>query len=328
MFYLPYLSWRGGVEMPLYRWWLPRLHRLLLRSLYIFQSVAACRGFGDFKSRLHIMWAYGAPIAAISFGLTLIAASDRILVATMVGTGAAGAYSAASSLAQRSISLLLLPIALAIRPQIFVEFSKGGAPPAQHLMRLYSSWLLAAGLPITTLLVVAPNAITSVLVGNALAGPAASVLPWTAVSALLSSLLTLHFGLAFEIAHRTKVMLLAVGPAAILNVASNFLLLPIYGMAAAGWSTVLGYAVALLLAVRLGRRYFCVPFSGTAAIRTAAACVPLAAFLNLGFQPSIWGSAFMIIGGAATYVVSALALNVVGCRTYLKTRFLSVSPNR
>ncbi|MGH9694256.1 MAG: polysaccharide biosynthesis C-terminal domain-containing protein [Bryobacteraceae bacterium] len=51
-------------------------------------------------------------------------------------------------------------------------------------------------------------------------------------------------------------MLLAVGPAAVLNVASNILLLPIYGMTAAGWSTVLGYAIALLLAIRFGRRYF------------------------------------------------------------------------
>ncbi len=320
------LSWWGGnAVVPLVA---SAIASFLASSVAHVPIVSSVRGFRGLELRLRTMWAYGAAIAATSFGLTLIAASDRILVATMVGTGAAGAYSAASSLAQRSISLLVLPIALAIRPQIFVEFSKGGAPPARYLMRLYSGWLLAAGLPVTTLLVVAPNAITSAFVGSELAGPAATVLPWTAVSALLSSLLTLHFGLAFEIAHRTKLMLLAVGPAAVLNVASNILLLPIYGMAAAGWSTVLGYAIALLLAIRFGRRYFRVPFPGDGTIRTAAACVPLAAFLNLGFQHSIWGSVFMITGGAVTYVASALALNVVGCRTYLRNRFLAALPNR
>jgi O-antigen/teichoic acid export membrane protein len=319
------LWWEGNATVPLVA---SAIASLLASAVAHVPISSRVRGFQRLESRLRTMWAYGAPIAAISFGFTLLAASDRFLLATIVGPGAAGAYSAASSLAERSIGLLVLPIALAVRPQIFVEFSKGGGPPAGHLMRLYSGWLLAVGLPVTTLLVVAPSAITSVFVGSELAGAAANVLPWTAVSALLSSLLTLHFGLAFEIAHRTKSMLLAVGPAVVLNVASNIVLLPIYGTVAAGWSTVLGYAIALLLTVQLGRRHFRVPFSGDGAIRTAAACVPLAAFINLDFQRTIWGLAFMIIGGAATYVASAFVLNVVGCRTYLRNRLLSDLPNK
>jgi O-antigen/teichoic acid export membrane protein len=319
------LWWGGSAIVPLVA---SAIASLLASAVVHVPISSRVRGFQRLESRLRTMWAYGAPIAAISFGFTLLAASDRFLLATIVGTGAAGAYSAASSLAERSIGLLVLPIALAARPQIFVEFSKGGGPPARHLMRLYSGWLLAVGLPVTTLLVVAPSAITSVFVGSELAGAAAKVLPWTAVSALLSSLLTLHFGLAFEMAHRTKSMLRAVGPAVVLNVASNILLLPIYGTVAAGWSTVLGYAIALLLTVQFGRRHFRVPFSGDGAIRTAAACVPLAAFINLDFQRTIWGLAFMIIGGAATYVASAFVLNVVGCRTYLRNRLLSALPNK
>lgn len=82
----------------------------------------------------------------------ILAASDRLLIASLIGPAAAGAYSAASSIAERAISLLLLPIAFAIKPQIFIEYNRGGAEPLRRLMKRQSGWLMAAGLPIATLL--------------------------------------------------------------------------------------------------------------------------------------------------------------------------------
>jgi hypothetical protein len=129
------------------------------------------------KSRLRQMWSYGTPIAGVSLLFVMLAASDRLLIAGLIGPAAAGAYSAASSIAERAISLLLLPIALAARPQIFVEYNRGGAEASRRLLKRQSGWLMAAGLPITTLLVCAPDKLASLVVGAQLAGVAAEVLP-------------------------------------------------------------------------------------------------------------------------------------------------------
>lgn len=184
-------------------------------------------------------------------------------------------------------------------------------------MKRLSGWLIAAGLPVTVLLVCVPNTLISAIIGRELASAASEVLPWTATGALLSAFLTLHFGLGFQITHRTKSMLFAVAPAAAFNVVSNMLLLPRFGIVAAGWSMVASYAIALVLTILFGSRHFRVPFSVSDALRTAAACVPLVAFLQLEFQRTPLGVAVMLGSGALVYATSALALNVVGSRDYL-----------
>lgn len=247
----------------------------------------------------------------------ILAASDRLLIASLIGPAAAGAYSAASSIAERAISLLLLPIAFAIKPQIFIEYNRGGAEPLRRLMKRQSGWLMAAGLPIATLLVCAPDTLASIVVGAQLADMTAEVLPWTGIAALLSCFMSLHFGLAFQIASRTKGMFFAVAPAVALNVVANILLLPVFGVVAAGWSTVAGYSIALLLTIRFGNRHLRVPLSVSDMLRTAAACTLLAAFLQLEFSHSMVGVVSMLGGAALVYVAAALAFNAAGSRVIL-----------
>src|SRR4029078_9655582 len=117
--------------------------------------------------------------------------------------------------------------------------------------------------------------------------------------------LTLHFASAFQIARRTTWMLVAVAPAAVFNIVFNWVMLPTFGIVAAGWSTVASYAIALVLAIRFGRRHFLVPFSLAEASRTAIACIPLVAFLQLEFPRTRAGFVLMLAGSALVYVAAA-----------------------
>jgi O-antigen/teichoic acid export membrane protein len=272
------------------------------------------REWRQLQPRLREIWAYGAPVTAVSLGYVILAASDRLLIAASLGPAAAGAYAAASGIAGRALSLLLPPIAFAIRPQVFLEFSQRGTEPARQLMYRMSGWLIAVGLPVTVLFVCVPRPLASVIIGDELAGAAAEVLPWTAIGAFMSVFLTLHFAMAFQIARRTQWMILAVAPAAAFNILSNVLLLPRFGIIAAGWSMVASHVIALLLAIRLGSRHFRVPFAYSDAWRTAAACAPLATFLQLEFPGTSSGLTLMLGGGALVYAASAFALNVVDVR--------------
>jgi O-antigen/teichoic acid export membrane protein len=289
----------------------------LLASSIAHIPLAGGSGIRVIRPQLRRMLAYAGPLTAVSLGWVILAAADRLLIASILGPAAAGAYSVASGLAGRAVGLLLGPISLSTRSLVFAEFDRRGAEAANALLRRVASWLTAVGLPVTVVLVCAPGVLASAIVGDQLAGAAAEVLPWTAIGALLAALLTLHFVLGFQVTHRTKWTLFAVAPAAAFDIGSNILLLPRFGIVAAGWSMVASYALALALTIRFGRRHFRVPFSLLDAVRTSAACVPLAAFLQLEFQPTFAGLVLMLGGGALIYAASALALDVAASRRHL-----------
>ena len=272
------------------------------------------------RPRLAELWAYGAPLAFVSLVSVILAASDRLLIAALLGTTAAGAYSVAAVIADRSVGLLLLSVTLATKPLVFAAYERGGDAAAHGLLARVAAWVMAAGFPAATLLVFAPLPVARLLVGGGMAPQAALVLPWLGVGALCSGLLALHFALAFQIARRTTWMLAAVAPAAILNLLANLVLLPRHGVIAAGWTTLGSYMVATLLAVWLGRRHFVVPFPGGDALRTAAACVPLALFARLAASATLPQAALALGGSALVYAASAYALDVAGLRTALALR--------
>jgi O-antigen/teichoic acid export membrane protein len=308
------LAWRP--EDPLVALGALAIASLLAAAVASF-PVAALKEIRSLQPRLRQIWIYGAPLTAVALGHIILATSDRLLIAGSLGPAAAGAYAAASGIAGRALGLLLPPIALAVRPQVFIEFDQRGEGPARQLLNQMSGWLIALGLPVTILFVCVPHSIASAIIGSGLADAAAEVLPWMAIGSLLSTFLTLHFATAFQIAHRTKRMLLAIAPAAGFNLLSNALLLPRYGIVAAGWSMVTAYSIALALTIRFGSRHFRVPFAFLDAFRTAAACVPLVAFLQLDFQRTTSGFILMLGGGALVYAGSAVALNVVDIRNHL-----------
>jgi O-antigen/teichoic acid export membrane protein len=233
------------------------------------------------RALLRELFAYGAPLAFVFLATAALAVSDRLLIAVHVGAAAAGAYAVAFAIADRVMQLLLLPVPLAAKPVLFAAWEREGEAAARPLLQRSAHWLIALGFPAATILIVSPEPIARLLAGGGLAGDAARVIPWLAVGSLLSCLLTLHFSLAFQLARKTRWMLAAVGIPALLNVAANLALIPRYGMVAAGWTTVGAYALAVVLAVVLGRRHVAIPFPLRTAALTAAACLPLAALLHL-----------------------------------------------
>lgn len=260
------------------------------------------------------LWTYGAPLSVVALASIVLAVSDRMLLAALLGPAAAGAYAVAATVADRVVGLPLISIALATKPLVFGASARPGDGEASALLARVAAWLMAAGFPAATLLVVAPGPLLSLLVGGPLARDAAVAVPWLAAGALLASLTSLHFGIAFQVSRQTTAMIAAFAPAALLNVAANLVLLPRYGAIAAAWTTFGGYAVAALLVVRLGRRHFRVPFPLRDAARAALACVPLALVAHAGRGATGGRAAGVLLAAGAAYLLSALALDVGGAR--------------
>ena len=229
---------------------------------------------------LRDLFSYGAPLALVFFAGAALAVSDRLIVAVHLGAAAAGAYAVAFSIADRAINLVVLPVPVATKPELFAAWERGGEAAARPVLERTARWLIVLGFPAATILAFAPEPIARFLAGGGLAEDAARMIPWLAVGSLLSALLAHHFSTAFQLTRRTHWMLAAIGVPAVLNIAANLVLVPRYGIAAAGWTTVGGYALAVALAIAIGRRQVRVPFPLRTAGFTLLACVPLAALLR------------------------------------------------
>jgi O-antigen/teichoic acid export membrane protein len=116
---------------------------------------------------------------------------------------------------------------------------------------------------------------------------------------------------------KTMWMVATVAPPAALNILANFVLLPRFGVIAAGWTSVAGYAAAIALSVGLGRQHFRIPFPRGDLMRALAACLPLAAFLQLPFPAGAAGLALMLAGSGLVYGAGAVAVDLCGIRAAL-----------
>ncbi|HZF94712.1 MAG TPA: oligosaccharide flippase family protein [Allosphingosinicella sp.] len=230
---------------------------------------------------LRELFVYGAPLALAFLAGAALAVSDRLIIAVHLGAAAAGAYAVAFAIADRAINLVIIPVPVAAKPALFAAWEQGGEAAARPVLERTARWLIVLGFPVATILIFAPEPIARLLAGGGLADEAARMIPWIAAGSLLSALLAHHFAIAFQLTRRTGWMLVAIGVPAALNIAANLILVPRYGMVAAGWTTVGGYALAVTLAVLIGRRHVRVPFPLRTAALTLLACVPLAALLRL-----------------------------------------------
>jgi O-antigen/teichoic acid export membrane protein len=232
------------------------------------------------RALLRELFAYGGPLALAFFAGAALAVSDRLIIAVHLGAAAAGAYAVAFAIADRAINLVVIPVPVAAKPALFAAWESGGEASARPTMERTARWLVLLGFPAATILIFAPEPIARMLAGGGLAEDAARMIPWLAIGSLLSALVTYHFALAFQLARRTGGMLVAIGVPAALNAAANLVLVPRYGIVAAGWTTVGGYALAAALAILIGRRHVRVSFPLRTAALTLLACVPLAALLR------------------------------------------------
>ncbi len=285
----------------------------------------AAEGGAETRQLLRAMSSYGVPLTLATAAGSLLLYSDRLVILALLGPAAAGVYSVSGAIANRAMLLLFLSIALTTKPAVFAAFERDGEAAASDALEGAASWFMAAGLPALTVMVLAPLPITQLLVGGGMAGEAARLLPWTAAGAFLAGLLSHHFGLAFQLRLNTHWMLAAVAPPAILNIVANVVLLPRFGVIAAGWMTVAGYGAALALAVLLGRRHFRVPLPLGDLARTLVACLPLAGFLLLPFPAGAAGLALMLGGSALVYAAAAFALDLCGIRGGWSARRLGTS---
>ncbi len=278
--------------------------------------------------RARVYAAYGIPISLSLIFEHLLSIGDRFLIAGYLGESAVGMYAAGYGLADRLLDIIFIWFGAAVWPLTIKAFEQDGADAARAVAGRAAGLMGLIAFPAAAGLALVAEPLTTVLVGESVRAEAATILPWIALSGLMNGMMTYYFHEAFTLKRRTGVMAVLMTGSALLNLALNLVFIPLMGLQGAAIATVLAYAVALVICVVMGRKYFVLPLpwaewikagSATAIMAAAVFSVPDLPFawLDLGVQALV---------GAAVYGISAYLLNIADCRQWLRDARAGLTP--
>lgn len=285
--------------------------------------IGAAKGGATNAARQRVWAGYGLPVAA-ALGLDLVVSGiDRPMIAALMqnGEAAVGAYAAGYGVADKTILLLCAWAAMAGSPLVMAAYERGGRDAAAAEARGLVRTLLFIGVPAAAGIALVARPLGEAMIGAAVRDQAIAIMPWIAASGLLNGLMIHYFAEAFQLARRTQERaILMLVPAAV-NVALNFLLIPILGLMGAVLATLICYVTGVLLLAVAGRRHVALPLPLMDAARiglAAAAMWPVIALM-----PALGGWPELILkagAGAITYGAAALVLDAGGARTFMRNR--------
>ena len=265
-------------------------------------------------------WArYGFPVA-FALGLdVLLSSADRFLIAYFMDEAAVGAYAAGYGIADKTGFFLFSWIAIALSPLIMSAYEQEDRLLLDRYFRQFADLLVLIGLPVATGLALVASPLADAMIGEALRDDAKTIIPWVAFAGLLNGFVAIYFTESFNLTKRTKRRAWLMVPPLLINLALNVVLIPKYGLSGAVATTVLSYALALVLMMIAERQLIGLPIPLGTLAKSVFACGLMLPITRIETGLGPWVDLFaMAVTGASIYAIAILALNAGGVRDLLQ----------
>jgi O-antigen/teichoic acid export membrane protein len=225
---------------------LPLLYRVTRRRLP--------RASGWDRVLARRMFRYGLPIALLMVVEWALQLSDRFFIAALRSGAEVGLYSAAYGIAEQSMTAIVLMFHLPFSILAYRVFELDGSDAASGFVADSTRSYLLLAIPGGAGLSVLAGPIMTVMT-DAPYRPASVIMPVVALALLLGGIQWWYTtGPTFS--EKTGQILISMSAAVVVNAGLNFLLIGRYGYKAAAVTSLIGYAVALIVMVWLSRRDF------------------------------------------------------------------------
>lgn len=274
------------------------------------------------KDRLVKYFKYGAPICFSLLLASTLNSADMYLIAGFMGPEAAGQYNAGYNLANRSIEIVFVWLAMAVTPIAVTAIEKKGLEESREVLKNYGAALLWITLPAATgIALVASDA--GFILGESVRAEALTIMPLIAFAGVFNGLINFYAQRAFMLSGRTAMFVACMIPPVILNITLNLFWIPAYGLMGAVYATLISYIVGFLIAVFVGRRYYPLPLPLKASVQILVACSVMAGGVwLLPLSDTLPDFVRLLIKagvGAGLYCAVSLAINAANCRDLLLT---------
>ena len=279
------------------------------------------RGGTAEPERIKTYFKYGMPIS-ISLVLTYaLASGDIYIIKAMMGDASAGEYNAGYNLANRSLDMIFVWIAMAVTPIAVTALEKEGLEKSKSVMKDYGAALLWIAMPAATgIALVAEPA--GFILGESVRAEAVKIMPLIAFAGVLNGMISYYAQRAFMLSGNTKMFVWAMVPPVVLNIGMNIVLIPRFGLMGAVYATVAAYALGFIMAVLVGRRYYPLPLPVKAFLQISFACLVMAGVvLALPISDAMPDLLEIIIKasvGVAVYGIICFGTDAANCRELIK----------
>ncbi|UZD56186.1 oligosaccharide flippase family protein [Caldimonas aquatica] len=260
----------------------------------------------DFDPRLYRnMLVFGLPMIGYELSSVILAMGDRYVIQNLLGPEPLGHYAAAYNLCDYVRAVFLASFSAAVVPMYLRIWEEQGREATLELLhRFLHLYIMVAMLVIAGL-----SATGGELIGL-LASPkyreGAEVIPYV-IAGMAFDGLVMVAGAGLYIEKRSKAGMGLVAVCAVLNIALNFLLIPMLGLIGAGVATVASYAALLLLALRMGHERLPVRLPVVAFLKFGAIGLAMyAALMHIEFEHELLTLAARIAAGAVLYPAMVL----------------------
>ena len=261
---------------------------------------------------------YGVPIALSGCVYSLHAALDRLIVAGILGEGAAGQYGAAADLVRQIILLPSTSVASAALPLAVAAFAQGGIIAARPHLERSAELLFAMLLPATVGLALVSPDLANFVLGPDFRATAGTVMPILCFAWLFQAISHSFVHTSFHLAQR-PILLVCHGAATLaVNGVATVILVFRFGFVGAAAALVLSEAFGALLGLVLTRFACPLPLVPTRLLRIAGATGGMAVLVYfVGAQwggGGIYSAALKVGSGVAIYACLAVLFDVAGMR--------------
>ncbi len=270
------------------------------------------------KSRARAYFAYGMPICLSLMLSYTLSQGDLVFIKYFMGDLSVGEYNAGYNLANRSLDVLFVWIAMAVTPIAITTLEQDGLEKTKEILKSYGEFLLLIILPAATgIALVAEPA--GFILGESVRAQAVSIMPWIAFAGVMNGFITYYAQRAFMLSRKTGTLAATMVLPVLINVGLNIWLIPIHGLMGAVWATLVAYGVGLVLSLVIARRSFPIPLPIKALMQCIFASLVMAGIVNaLPASMDAWPDLAELLlkagVGAVTYAIVAFAINAANCR--------------
>jgi O-antigen/teichoic acid export membrane protein len=284
-----------------------------LLGLYVLMRIAPVLLDGTLSASYNIrgLLAYSLPVMGVTVTALLVDQADRVMLGLLASSTDVGLYNVAALLATQ-VRFMLTSISATFTPLISDLYHTDRREELHQLLRITTRWIVTLSMPLALVLALFPDLLLWIF-GTEFRAGAPVVLVLAIGSFLNAGVGTI--GLMLQMSDHERLVLLDNIAMAVLNIALNLWLIPLYGPVGAALATALSItAINAVQYVQLRYLLGMTPFS-------AAYLRPIAAGVVAGL--SGWGASLAM----PTWVMQDLVGMLVTGLVYLGTLLLIGLPD-
>ncbi len=252
---------------------------------------------------------YGLPLVPVGITALMLSSLDRYVIKLFRGSYEVGVYSVGYGLTQSCMVLASSLVMLPGGPISINLWESEGAEQAREFINRMTRYYLMLAIPALAGLIVLCKPIIAVLTGGSY-HEAYNIVPFVASGMILLGLQhRFHSGLIFY--KKTTIIAYCFAISTLLNVGLNFIFIPIYGYIAAAITTLICYAVNLVLIIITSRRFFTwqFPFRSLVKVTFASTIMAVSVFgLSHLLTVSLVNLILLVCSGVIVYIVTLFSI--------------------